>query len=75
MSATDFDFWFTMGSTYTCLSALRIPRVERTTGVEIRWRPCIIVTGVMGRFTRNLSVAVASNECNAAGRPLQGDSP
>jgi len=39
MSATDFDFWFTMGSTYTCLSALRIPQVERTTGVKIRWRP------------------------------------
>jgi len=40
MSAnTDFDFWFTMGSTYTCLSALRIPEVERTVGVKIRWRP------------------------------------
>jgi 2-hydroxychromene-2-carboxylate isomerase len=39
MSAAGFDFWFTMGSTYTCLSALRIPQVEQTTGVTIRWRP------------------------------------
>ena len=38
-AATDFDVWFTMGSTYTCLTALRIPQVERTTGVKIRWRP------------------------------------
>jgi 2-hydroxychromene-2-carboxylate isomerase len=35
----DIDFWFTMGSTYSYLSAMRIPEVERTTGVKIRWRP------------------------------------
>jgi len=40
MSATtDFDFWFTMGSTYTCLTALRLPQVVGTAGVKIRWRP------------------------------------
>jgi 2-hydroxychromene-2-carboxylate isomerase len=40
MSTTaDIDFWFTMGSTYSCLSAMRIPEVERTTGVKINWRP------------------------------------
>lgn len=35
----DIDFWFTMGSTYSYLSAMRIPEVERTTGFKIRWRP------------------------------------
>jgi hypothetical protein len=30
----EFDFWLTMGSTYTCLSALRIPEVERLEALE-----------------------------------------
>jgi 2-hydroxychromene-2-carboxylate isomerase len=28
-----------MGSTYSCLSAMRLPDVERATGVIFRWRP------------------------------------
>jgi 2-hydroxychromene-2-carboxylate isomerase len=40
MSKTgDIDFWFTMGSTYSYLSAMRIPEVEQATDVKIRWRP------------------------------------
>jgi 2-hydroxychromene-2-carboxylate isomerase len=33
------DFWFTMGSTYTCLAVMRLPEVERKTGISFRWRP------------------------------------
>jgi 2-hydroxychromene-2-carboxylate isomerase len=39
LTTADIDFWVTMGSTYSCLSAMRIPEVEQTTGVKIRWRP------------------------------------
>jgi 2-hydroxychromene-2-carboxylate isomerase len=35
----DIDFWFTMGSTYSYLSAMRLPDLERATGVIFRWRP------------------------------------
>jgi len=38
--ATDpIDFWFTMGSTYTYLSVMRLAEVERAQGVRFRWRP------------------------------------
>jgi 2-hydroxychromene-2-carboxylate isomerase len=33
------DFWFTMGSTYSYLSAMRVPGVEKSAGVSFRWRP------------------------------------
>jgi len=33
------DFWFTMGSTYSFLSVMRIADLERSTGVSVRWRP------------------------------------
>lgn len=33
------DFWFSMCSTYTYLSVMRLAEVERTTGVIFRWRP------------------------------------
>ena len=39
MATHGIDFWFTMGSTYTCLSAMRLPEVERSAGVTFRWRP------------------------------------
>ena len=39
MAAGPIDFWFTMGSTYSYLSAMRLPQVERSTGVTFRWRP------------------------------------
>jgi 2-hydroxychromene-2-carboxylate isomerase len=39
MADADIDFWFTMGSTYSYLSVMRISGVEQSTGVTFRWRP------------------------------------
>lgn len=33
------DFWFSVGSTYSYLSVMRLPEVGRTEGVAFRWRP------------------------------------
>jgi 2-hydroxychromene-2-carboxylate isomerase len=33
------DFWYSIGSTYSYLSVMRLPDVARTTGVTFRWRP------------------------------------
>ena len=38
------DFWFTVGSTYTYLAAMRLPEVSRATGVAFRWRPFRLLT-------------------------------
>jgi 2-hydroxychromene-2-carboxylate isomerase len=35
----EIEFWFTMGSTYTYLSVMRLDEVEKKTGVRFRWRP------------------------------------
>jgi len=37
--AADIDFWFTMGSTYSFLSVMRLADVERSSGLSFRWRP------------------------------------
>jgi 2-hydroxychromene-2-carboxylate isomerase len=39
MASGQIDFFFTMGSTYTYLSVMRIAEVEQNTGVTFRWRP------------------------------------
>jgi 2-hydroxychromene-2-carboxylate isomerase len=39
MSTDQIDFWFTMGSTHTYLSVMRLPELERSTGIAFRWRP------------------------------------
>ncbi len=39
MAADDIDFWFTMGSTYSYLSVMRLAEVEKAAGVRFRWRP------------------------------------
>lgn len=39
MSASQIDFWFTMGSTYSYLSVMRLAEVQRATVVSFRWRP------------------------------------
>lgn len=39
MATGDIDFWFTMGSTYSYLSVMRLEAMERSTGVSFRWRP------------------------------------
>lgn len=33
------DFWFSMASTYTCLTVMRLPALARAAGVRFRWRP------------------------------------
>lgn len=33
------DFWFSIGSTYTYLSVMRLEQVEQETGVRFRWQP------------------------------------
>lgn len=39
MAAGHIDFWFTMGSTYSYLSVMRLAEVERSSGIWFRWRP------------------------------------
>ena len=39
MATAPIDFWFTMGSTYTYLSVMRMSELERSTGINFRWRP------------------------------------
>jgi 2-hydroxychromene-2-carboxylate isomerase len=33
------DFWFSIGSTYTYLSVMRLAEIEQSRGVALRWRP------------------------------------
>jgi 2-hydroxychromene-2-carboxylate isomerase len=33
------DFWFSMGSTYTYLTVMRLPAVEKAATITFRWRP------------------------------------
>jgi len=33
------DYWFTTGSTYNYLTAMRLPQVAASTGLAFRWRP------------------------------------
>jgi 2-hydroxychromene-2-carboxylate isomerase len=35
----DIDFWYSIGSTYSYLSVMRLHEVERRTGARFRWRP------------------------------------
>jgi 2-hydroxychromene-2-carboxylate isomerase len=39
MAADPIDFWFTMGSTYSYLSVMRLGDLERSSGIRFRWRP------------------------------------
>ena len=39
MATDPIDFWFTMGSTYTYLSVMRIGELEQSSGIRFRWRP------------------------------------
>src|SRR4051812_43756621 len=39
MASDQIDFWFTVGSTYTYLSVMRLAEVQRETGISFRWRP------------------------------------
>jgi 2-hydroxychromene-2-carboxylate isomerase len=39
MNGDQIDFWFTMGSTYSFLSVMRLAKLEQSTGISFRWRP------------------------------------
>ena len=43
-SARQIDFWFTMGSTYTYLTVMRLPEIEKKTAIPFRWRPFHLLT-------------------------------
>ena len=44
MPAPSIDFFFTMGSTYTYLAVMRLPEIERASGIAFRWRPFHLLT-------------------------------
>lgn len=33
------DFWFSIGSTYSYLTVMRLSEIERASGIDFRWRP------------------------------------
>lgn len=33
------DFWYSIGSTYSYLSVMRLPSVVSASGIQVRWRP------------------------------------
>ena len=37
--ADPIDFWFSVGSTYTYLTVMRLAEIERVGGIPFRWRP------------------------------------
>jgi len=39
MPPKPIDFWFSVGSTYTYLTVMRLAQVERDTGIAFNWRP------------------------------------
>ena len=39
MAEGQIDFWFTMGSTYSYLSVMRLTDIERAHGIKFDWRP------------------------------------
>ena len=44
MAGPSIDFFFTMGSTYTCLAVMRLDDVARNSGIAFRWRPFHLLT-------------------------------
>jgi 2-hydroxychromene-2-carboxylate isomerase len=39
MSGPTIEFWFSIGSTYAYLTAMRLEELAKSSGVEVRWRP------------------------------------
>jgi len=56
--AAPIDFWFSVGSTYTYLSVMRLERVSRETGIAFRYRPFDV-----------RSIMKAMNNAFLAGKP------
>ncbi|WP_371225590.1 2-hydroxychromene-2-carboxylate isomerase [Roseovarius sp. 2305UL8-3] len=42
MSRPRLEFWFEFASTYSYLSAMRLPTLAEATGVEVVWRPFLL---------------------------------
>lgn len=54
------DFWFSIGSTYTCLSVMRLPAYAREHGLMVNWRPFNVRT-----------ILVEQNNIPFAGKPVK----
>lgn len=54
------DFWFSIGSTYTCLTAMRLPAHAREHGLSFNWRPFNVRT-----------ILVEQNNIPFAGKPVK----
>lgn len=54
------DFWFSIGSTYSCLSVMRLPAYALEHGVTFNWRPFNIRT-----------ILVEQNNIPFAGKPIK----
>ena len=42
MSRPTLEFWFEFASTYSYLSAMRLPGLAEQAGVDVRWRPILL---------------------------------
>lgn len=42
MAQPQMDFWFEFASTYSYLSAMRLPALAASAGVAVRWRPFLL---------------------------------
>jgi len=42
MARPKLDFWFEFASTYSYLSAMRLPALAAEAGIEVRWRPFLL---------------------------------
>lgn len=54
------DFWFSIGSTYTCLTVMRLPDYAREHGLSFNWRPFNVRT-----------ILVEQNNIPFAGKPVK----
>ncbi|MGR3493709.1 DsbA family protein [Citreimonas sp.] len=56
----DIDFWYSIGSTYTYLTVMRLDSVARETGMRFRWRPFDV-----------RSIMTAQNNIPFTGKPVK----
>ncbi|WP_375257831.1 2-hydroxychromene-2-carboxylate isomerase [Citreimonas sp.] len=56
----DIDFWYSIGSTYTYLTVMRLDSVARETGMRFRWRPFDV-----------RSIMTAQNNIPFKGKPVK----
>jgi len=54
------DFWFSIGSTYTCLTVMRLPAYAREHGLTFNWQPFNVRT-----------ILVEQNNIPFAGKPVK----